>query len=75
MLVSSPTLSTAFFAVAVHTPPEQVTFFVAFSEMVTAACAPFAATVKIATAAAYRARTKHRPFHGPAPFFVRCSVA
>jgi hypothetical protein len=46
MLVSSPTLSTAFFAVAVHTPPEQVTFSVAFSEIVTAACTALAAPSK-----------------------------
>jgi hypothetical protein len=36
--VRSPTFSTAFAAVGVHTPEAQLMFFVGFDEIVTAAC-------------------------------------
>jgi hypothetical protein len=47
MFVRSDTFKTAFFAVAVHMPPEQFMFWVGFAEMVTA---PYAGTVAKLTA-------------------------
>jgi hypothetical protein len=63
MLARSLAFSTAFFAVAVQTPAEQEMFFVAWLEIVTAACAGVEAAIAAKAAnPAYLLITFSQPF-------------